>query len=99
MPYKLNCFEKDLSLESTLSFWLWKSVEEVLIYAHTAGCFLHCNRASFSSSIGQDLDGKEGKSKVRHCHGTDNTVTMDKQVHRSAGMHTSSRKSAPVTQS
>lgn len=37
-----NGFKEDLSLGS-LSLWHCVSVEEVLIYAHTAGRFLHCN--------------------------------------------------------
>lgn len=31
----------------------------------------------------QDLGGKEGKSKTRHCYGTSSSVT---QVHRGSGM-------------
>lgn len=50
LPYKLNCFKEAISLRSVLSFWHCMSVEEVLIYAHTAGCLPHYNWASFSFS-------------------------------------------------
>lgn len=98
-----NHFKEDLSLGS-LSLWHCVSVEEILIYAHTAGHFLHCNSFTViglllaSLWIGQDLGEKKGKSKIRHHHGTNGTMTKDTQVHKGAGMNANSRESARVTQ-